>query len=188
MQYTTNLTAPLRNIFFTDSTWFKKLFLIIGGVFTLAIASQLVIPLQPVPITFQSATVILIAMAFGARYGSAVILSYLFCGAAGAPVFAGYSAGLMHFTGPTAGYLVGFVIAAYTAGLLAERGYGRTYLGALAVSLLAAAIIFVAGIPVLAMFVGWHNAISLGLMPFIITEPLKLLAVSAVIPRLWKSA
>lgn len=187
MHYTSSLASPLRNIFFTDATLLKKFLLIVGGVFTLAVASQLVIPLQPVPLTFQSATVILIAMAFGSRYGSAVVLSYLFCGAVGVPVFAGYSAGIVHFTGATAGYLLGFVIAAYAAGLLAERGVGRTFLGAFAVSLLAATIIFAAGIPVLAMFVGWKSAITLGLMPFIVTEPLKLLAVSAVIPRLWKT-
>jgi biotin transport system substrate-specific component len=90
------------------ATGFKML----GGVFLLAFASQLTIPLVPVPLTFQSSAVILIAMLFGARLGAYTVLAYLAAGFCGLPVFAEFSAGPMHFVGPTAGYLAGFVPAA----------------------------------------------------------------------------
>jgi biotin transporter BioY len=103
------------------------------------------------------------------------------------PVLAQFSAGPAVFAGPTAGYLFGFLIAGYVAGTFADKGYGRSHVSAFLVALLAAAIIFAAGVPVLSLFVGWDQAVKLGLLPFIVTEPIKLLAVSAVIPRLWRN-
>ena len=180
-------TAPLKNIFFAESSTVKKILLLLTGVVTLAIASQLTLPMQPVPLTFQSATVIFIGMAYGARNGSYVIAAYLFAGLCGLPVFAGLSFGPAPLTGPTAGYLIGFLPAAFISGYLAERGFGRQIITSFIASLIGAAIIFMCGLPILAAFTGWDNAITFGLMPFIISEPIKLAALSLVIPRLWKN-
>jgi biotin transport system substrate-specific component len=173
MQHTNALPAP---------------FLILAGVFALAFASQLSIPLQPVPLTFQSATVILIGMAYGERYGAYVVSLYLLAGFCGAPVLADYASGPAHFAGPTAGYLFGFLPAAWAGGWLARQGLGRNIVTAFIAALTGAAIIFAAGVTVLTGFIGFKEAITFGLMPFIISEPIKLLAVSAIIPRLWKKS
>lgn len=174
------------NLLFTQSSWLKKAIMVIFATLILAAASQLSIPLLPVPLTFQSATVILIAMAYGSRLGTTVIATYLCAGIYGMPVFADFSAGPMVFAGPTAGYLFGFLPAAFVAGALAERGFGRHFLSAFITAICAAAIIFACGVPVLARFIGWQHAIALGFTPFIWTELIKLAAVAFIIPRLWQ--
>lgn len=179
-------SIPAISNLFAKTNLIKRLTLILFAVVVLAIASQLSIPFTPIPLTFQSATVILIAMAYGSRHGSAVILAYLFAGLCGLPVFANLSFGPTALNGPTGGYLLGFLPAAFIAGALSEHGFGRHVFSAFLIALLSAAIIFACGVPVLAAFIGWQHAILLGLKPFIVTEIIKLLVVAAVIPRLWK--
>ena len=188
MQRTIPLSVPLLNVLFANRTALQKSFLILAGVFVLAFASQLSIPLQPVPLTFQSATVILIGMAYGARYGTYVVSLYLLAGFCGAPVLADFSSGPAHFAGPTAGYLFGFLGAAWVSGWLASLGFGRHIFSAFMAALIGAIIIFAAGVTVLASFMGIKSALTFGLMPFVISEPIKLFAVSAIIPRLWKQS
>lgn len=182
------LTNRLTNQFSaTDQSLLKQCLVILAGVVVLAIASQIAIPLQPVPLTFQSATVVLIGMAYGSRNGSLVILSYLIAGLCGLPVFAEFSAGPTPFMGPTVGYLIGFLPAAFVSGYLAERGFGRHLLTSFITALIGVSIIFFCGLSALSSFIGWNHAIQVGLMPFIASEPVKLLAVAFIIPRLWKN-
>src|SRR5262245_49962741 len=89
-----------------ENSFLNQALLVFAGVIVLAFASQLSIPLQPVPLTFQSATVVLIGMVYGARYGTYTIATYLIAGACGLPVFINYSATLSHFLSPTGGYLL----------------------------------------------------------------------------------
>lgn len=187
MNYLFSLHTPMQSIFLArGNSILKRALLTLAGVFLLAFASQLSIPLQPVPLTFQSATVILIGMAFGARQGAAVIAAYLAAGALGAPVFAGFSFGPATFAGPTGGYLIGFLPAAYISGYIAEKGWAKNVISSFAAALLGASVIFICGIAMLSTFVGLQTAIAVGLMPFAVTEIIKLAAVSLLIPRLWK--
>ena len=187
MNYFSSLDTPLQSIFWPkENTATKQVFTILAGVFLLALASQLSIPLQPVPLTFQSATVILIGIACGARLGCYVIVSYLIAGACGLPVFADFSAGIPYFFGPTGGYLIGFLPAAALSGTLAQKGFARSILGSFIAACLGVCIIFLLGVSVLSIFVGWHKAITFGIMPFILSEPLKLIAVALIAPRFWK--
>lgn len=182
------LTHRSTNLFSaTNQSLLKTSMLMLAGVIVLALASQLVIPLQPVPLTFQSATVVLIGMAYGSRNGSLVVLSYLIAGLCGIPVFANLSAGPAPFMGPTVGYLIGFLPAAFVSGYLAERGFGRHLLTSLMAALIGVGIIFFSGLSALSTFIGWDQAIQVGLLPFIASEPVKLLAVALIIPRLWKN-
>src|SRR5690242_18046214 len=91
----------------------KQIGLIILGVCFLAGASQLIIPLNPVPLTFQSAAVILLGMLYGSRLATLSVMTYLLAGGLGLPLFAGLSSGLHVFMGPTSGYLIGFIPAAW---------------------------------------------------------------------------
>lgn len=187
MNYPLSLSPSLQSIFSQkENSLFKQIVLILAGVIVLAAASQLSIPLIPVPLTFQSATVILIGMAYGARYGTYVIATYLIAGACGLPVFADFSFGIAPFFGPTGGYLIGFLPAAFISGYLAQKGWAKGVISSFIAACLGVSIIFLLGISVLSTFVGWEKAIDVGLMPFILSEFIKLLAASLMIPRFWK--
>lgn len=176
---------PLRSVFSSMSAM-REAGLVALGIALLALASQLVIPLQPVPLTFQSAVVVAIGMVYGMRLSLFTIMGYLFVGSLGLPVFSGLSSGVGTFFGPTAGYLVGFIPATLLAGFLAERGWAKNIFSAFFAACFSASVIFLSGVTVLAHIIGLHQAIMLGLMPFIFTEPLKLIAVALVTPRCWK--
>ena len=94
------------------------LFALIGTIL-LAISSKIKIPFYPVPMTMQTFVVLLIGIAFGWKLAVATISLYLFEGIIGIPVFSGTpekGIGLIYFTGPTMGYLIGFIVAGYIAG------------------------------------------------------------------------
>jgi biotin transport system substrate-specific component len=166
----------------------KSALLVLIGMAVLAISSQLSIPLKPVPLTFQSATVILIALLYGARLASATIFTYLVAGAAGLPVFANMNSGIsILLYDPTSGYLLGFFFAALLTGYLAQNGWGRHFLSAFAAALLGAVVIFALGLIVLAHYTGWSQAFTLGCKPFLLTETIKLLVIAIIAPRCWKS-
>jgi biotin transporter BioY len=187
MFYRLMFSQPLRSVVWpTQNKVIKEIGLVILGIGLLAAASQWVIPLKPVPLTFQSATVILLGMLYGSRLATISVIGYLIAGGLGLPLFADLSSGFGVFTGVTAGYLLGFIPAAWFAGFLTERGFARSIYAAFFSSCLSASIIFGLGLIVLAQFVGWNHAFSVGLAPFIFTEPLKLLAISLIIPHCWK--
>lgn len=164
----------------------RESLLIFCGIALIALSAQFVIPLQPVPLTFQSATVVLLAMVYGARLGSLTLIGYLAAGTLGLPVFAGMASGISPLMGPTAGYLVGFVAAAFLGGFLAQRGWAKNIFSAFLAACLSASLIFFFGLVVLSHFIGWKSAFAVGLAPFMLTEPLKLLAVALVVPSFWR--
>lgn len=187
MYHSTNLQTPLQSIFWPKKhTLFKEFLLIAGAALLLAIVAQISVPFQPVPLTFESSTVILIGMAYGARRGSYAILLYLCAGFCGLPVFANFSAGVAALHGPTIGYLLGFLPAAFLSGLLAEKGWGKHFLSSLLAALLGVSVIFLFGLTMLSLLMGWQQAILVGLMPFIVSETVKTIAVAGMIPRCWK--
>lgn len=182
-----NLNSARRYAFgSTEQSWLKQSLLILAGVIVLALASQISIPLLPVPITFQSTTVVLLGMLYGARGGLCVVAVYLLAGILGLPVFADFSSGLLLFSGPTAGYLIGFLLAAFLSGYLAEQGWTKSRWKCLAAASMATAVIFLFGLTALSFSIGLHQALMFGLMPFLFTEPCKLLALSLLLPMTWK--
>lgn len=169
-----------------EKTFTKHIFLVLLATIILSLASQISIPLQPVPLTFQSVTVVLLGMALGARLGGAAVILYLLAGACGLPVFANFNAGLAVFTDPTAGYLMAFLPAVIVSGYLAQHGYAKSFFMSLSTALISTAIIFIGGISYLTHLVGFHKAIVFGLTPFIVSEPIKLIALSLIAPKFWK--
>jgi biotin transport system substrate-specific component len=75
----------------------------------------------PVPITLQTFGVLLSGAVLGARRGFLAVLLYVAAGAAGLPIFSGGASGLAVLQGPSAGYLIGFPLAAGLCGLIVER-------------------------------------------------------------------
>ncbi|NOX36374.1 MAG: biotin transporter BioY [Calditrichaeota bacterium] len=165
-----------------------NLALVIGGSLFIALMSQLAIrlPFTPVPVTGQTFAVLLIGMLYGSRMGAATVLAYLTEGLMGLPVFANGAAGLAYALGPTGGYLIGFVPAAYIAGFLAEKGWHRRIDTTLLALVIADVFIFLFGVAYLATFSGVESAIHLGLLPFIPGNLLKIALVAFLLPTGWK--
>ena len=102
-----------------QSKLLKYVFLALIGSIALAISSKIRIPFYPVPMTMQTLVVLMIGIGFGWKLGLATISLYLFEGVIGLPVFSGTpekGLGLIYFTGPTMGYLLGFLVAVYISG------------------------------------------------------------------------
>jgi len=161
---------------------------IAGGSLFIALSAQVAIPLpfSPVPITGQTLAVLLTGALLGSRRGSLCLLAYLAEGISGLPVFAGGMAGPARLVGPTGGYLVGFIAAAFLTGLLAERGWDRRVRTTLLAMLLGNAAIYAFGLPWLARFVGGERVLALGLLPFIPGDFLKLILATMFLPSGWK--
>ncbi len=185
-----SLKKPLSNIFLwkkLDSyNAFLQIWLTICASLLIAIASQLQIPLEPVPVTLQNLAVLLVGMTLGWRLGGLSLLLYLVEGAIGAPFFAKHL-GIIEFFSPSAGYLLGFLPATMISGYLVEKGWGRNMVTTLLAALAGMVTIYGLGVPVLASFVGIKHAIQLGVLPFIPGEIFKLAILALVIPAFWHS-
>lgn len=167
-------------------------------VLTIAAAQvSIALPFTPVPFTFQPMVVLVGAALLGARLGAASQIAYLALGIAGLPVFAAsplLPQGVARLMGPTGGYLMAYPIAAFAAGRLAERGFDRRYLTAVAAMLCGLALVFTGGVAWLALAPGlgrsgqwgWSAALAAGFYPFIFADCAKILVAAAVMPALWR--
>jgi len=153
----------------------------------LAAQLELRLPFTPVPITGQTAAVLLAGALLGRRWGTLAVAFYLAEGCLGFPFFAGGAAGAWHLAGPTGGYLVGFLAGAWVTGTLAERGWGRGFASAAAMLALGSAAVFACGALRLAAFVPRGQVLALGVLPFLAGDALKTLLGAAALPALWKS-
>lgn len=149
--------------------------LIALGTALLTLSAKINLPLPYVPMTLQTLAVLMIGAAYGWRLGGATVMAYLAEGAMGLPVFAGPVGGLAPFVGPTAGYLVGFALAAVVTGVLSERGWDRS-IPMLFVAMGAGHIIILgSGLAWLAfgMKLGLEKAWLVGIAPFIAASLIK---------------
>jgi biotin transport system substrate-specific component len=145
------------------------------------------LPFTPVPITGQTFGVLVLGALLGSRYGTAVVTAYVLQGLVGLPVFAGWKGGIAVVFGPTGGYIVGFIFAAFIVGWLLERGWSRRLDLTLAALLIGNATIYAFGLPWLALFVGWNQVLQAGLIPFLPGDLLKLLMAASVVKALCRS-
>ncbi len=172
--------------------WLKRAVLVIAGVFALATAAKIAVPVwpSPVPITLGTFAVLTIGAAYGPRLGLATILAYMALGALGWDVFAGSSAevnGLSYMAGSTGGYLLGYVLATLALGFAARHGLDRSVGGMALAMLVGTALIYIPGVLWLGVLYGWNEPIlAWGLTPFLIGDALKLALAALVVPALWK--
>jgi biotin transport system substrate-specific component len=177
MAHTTALPATLQRATLTRS---QLLPVAIGTLF-LAAGSWIAVPMLPIDVNMQTYAVIVVGALFGARMGTITVLAWFAEALLGLPVLSHGAAGLHHFFGPSAGYLVSFpVIAAFT-GWLADRKLDTGILPLLASMLTANAINLALGVLWLATLIGTHNAILGGFMPFWIGGLLKAALATATI-------
>jgi biotin transport system substrate-specific component len=163
--------------------------LALGGTVLLWLSAKIQIPLYPVPVTMQTLVVLVLGIAYGWRLGAATMVLYLLEGAIGLPVFAGgwsEGGGLHLLYGPTAGYLVGFVVAAGVCGWLAEQGWDRSLLSAAAAMVIGNLIIYALGLAWLASQIGAADAVKYGLLPFLLGDALKIALGALALPAAWR--
>ncbi|MCX7918117.1 MAG: biotin transporter BioY [bacterium] len=150
---------------------------IITGIVVTALGAFVRIPLPftPVPLTLQTFFVIFLGAALGRKYAAVTQFGYVLLGASGLPIFAGASFGLMHLSGPTGGYLIGFIAAAYLVGKLIPNTKPASYFQILRAMILGSLLILLFGTFQLAfiMHLDWKHAVVAGFLPFIPGDMLK---------------
>lgn len=174
----------------TADGWTRDVTLVAAGSLLIAAAAQLKVflPFTPVPVTGQTFAVLLLAALYGARRGAATAMTYVALGLMGLPVFSAAPPGPAALVSPTAGYLAGFVAAAWVTGSLSEKGWGRRPWTAAMAMAIGSAVIFACGLLWLGRFTGWSNVLQTGLFPFIAGDLLKIGLATLVLPTGWKMA
>ena len=162
--------------------------LVLAGSLLLAAGAQVAfyLPGTPVPITGQTLAVLLAGVLLGPVRGPAAGVTYLLQGAAGLPVFAAGNAGGAYILGPTGGYLLAFVPAAWVVGLLSRRGWDRHAWSLATAMLLGSLVIYAGGMLWLVCCFGAANALAMGVGPFIIGDLVKIAASAMLLPGGWK--
>ena len=170
---------------FGQSKILKNLFIVLVGTILLAISSKVKIPFYPVPMTMQTFIVLIIGIGFGWKIGVATITLYLFEGAICLPVFAGTpekGIGLVYLTGPTMGYLLGFLITVFFAG---KFNYNNNLINNFIKLTFATSFIYILGMIWLGSLIGWDKPIfKLGAQPFLLAELLKVLLATFFISKI----
>lgn len=186
------------SLLFKQKNIFFEAFLVVLSVAILGVLANIQIPLWPVPITMQTFGIFLIAFFFGSWRAAITLLTYIVAGVVGFGVFAGHSSGLSVFysikegalaLGPSAGYIIGFVFAAFAVGLLIEKGYGRNWKSILLVLLVGEVIIYAFGLPWLWMALpqlSFWQVLMAGLIPFLVGDTIKAIAAMSLFPYMWK--
>ena len=173
-----------------------KIFLLVFfGSILLTISAKVKIPFYPVPMTMQTFVVLFLGLAFGYKVGLATVTLYLLEGILGLPVFSNSpekGVGLIYFTGPTMGYLIGFLVAVYFAGTKPDwfnwnKKKSFDVLGVFTRLVVAVSFIYILGLLWLGYLIGWDKPIfKLGAQPFLLAELFKLFLLTALYPWIKK--
>jgi len=165
----------------------KSLIAIILGSIALTISAKIKIPFYPVPMTMQTFVVLFLGVSLGYKIGLASIGLYLLEGIMGLPVFSNSpekGIGLIYFTGPTMGYLIGFLVASYLASRINSKD---NFLIVLTKLIIATSVIYILGLLWLGTLIGWDKPIfDLGAKPFLLAEIFKILLLTLITKKIIK--
>ena len=165
----------------------KNLFLAILGTILLAVSAKIKIPFWPVPMTMQTFVVLLIGVVYGWKLGLFTVSLYLLEGIAGMPVFAGTpekGLGLIYFTGPTMGYLIGFLVTVCLTGYFT---FSNNFFNNFIKLVFSVSFIYFLGLIWLGSLIGWDKPVfKLGAQPFLLAELFKVLLLTVLIPKISK--
>jgi len=171
----------------TQTQLIKLLLIVFFGSLILAISAKIKIPFYPVPMTMQTFVVLFLGISFGYKIGLATISLYLLEGIFGLPVFSNSperGVGLAYFTGPTMGYLIGFLTACFLASFIKIED---NYLKIFVKLILSVSTIYILGILWLGTLVGWDKPIiELGVLPFILAEFFKIALLTLLAKKILK--
>lgn len=186
-----------------SQVWLKRVVLLVAGVIALWVSAKVQIATVPVPVTLQMLVIMVIGAAYGPYLALSTVAAYVALGVQGLPVFAGTpekGIGLAYVFGPTGGYILGFMIAAFAVGLLARAGWDRSPISmalAMGVGILC---VYVPGVVWLSsgfgllgggaegafMGYGWENWYAYGVKTFIWVDALKLVVAIVAFPVIWR--
>ena len=163
----------------------RSLVIIILGSMALIISAKIKIPFYPVPMTMQTFVVLFLGICLGYKVALATVGLYLLEGILGLPVFSNSperGIGLTYFTGPTMGYLIGFLFACFFASFIKKND---NYLIIFLKLILSVSAIYILGILWLGTLIGWDKPIfELGVMPFLIAEIFKITLLTVVAKKI----
>ena len=165
----------------------KSLLAIILGSIALTISAKIKIPFYPVPMTMQTFVVLFLGVSLGYKIGLASVGLYLLEGIVGLPVFSNSpekGVGLIYFTGPTMGYLIGFLTASYLA---SKINNSDNFILVLTKLIVATTTIYILGLLWLGTPIGWDKPIfALGAKPFILAETFKIVLLALITKKIIK--
>jgi len=168
-------------------TALAQIALVSSGAVFVGIAAQVAIPLPftPVPLTLQTFAVLLVGAALGSLRGVASMALYALMGVVGVPWFSEGSSG---FSTASFGYILGFILAAFIVGRLAERGASTTSIQSAALMVIGNLAIYAVGVTWLKFAIdsSWATALSLGVVPFLIGDAIKIALAAGLLPLSWK--
>jgi len=171
----------------TQTQIIKSLLVIFIGSVILAISAKIKIPFYPVPMTMQTFVVLFLGLSFGYKIGLATIGVYLIEGILGLPVFSNSpekGIGIVYFTGPTMGYLIGFLSACFLASFVKKED---NYLIIFSKLILSVSTIYIFGLIWLGTLIGWDKPIiELGVIPFLSAEIFKILLLTILSKKIIK--
>ena len=166
---------------------FKYFVVIFIGTIALTVSAKLKIPFYPVPMTMQTFVVLFLGISFGYKIGVATVAVYLLEGIIGIPVFSNSpekGVGLVYFTGPTMGYLIGFLFATFLAGYLNLK---KNIFLIFIKLIFSVSTIYILGVFWLGSLIGWEKPIiQLGVMPFLFAELLKICLLTLLTKKILK--
>ena len=165
----------------------KSLLAVVLGSIALTISAKIKIPFYPVPMTMQTFVVLFLGISLGYKIGLASVALYLFEGIMGLPVFSNSpekGVGLVYFTGPTMGYLIGFLAASFLASKISIKD---NFLLVLIKLIIATSTIYILGLFWLGTLIGWEKPIfSLGAKPFLLAEAFKIILLALITKKIIK--
>ena len=163
----------------------KSILVVLVGSILLTISAKIKIPFYPVPMTMQTFVVLFLGISFGYKIGIATVGLYLIEGIFGLPVFSNSpekGVGIVYFTGPTMGYLIGFLLATFLAGYLDLKTNIVSIFLKLIVSV---SVIYILGLIWLGILIGWDKPIfQLGAAPFLLAELFKILILTLLAKKI----
>ena len=165
----------------------RNVFIALMGTVLLAISSKIKIPFYPVPMTMHTFMVLFLGIALGWKLGVATVMLYLFEGIIGLPVFSGTpekGLGIVYFTGPTMGYLIGFIFTVYFAG---SFNFSKNLFIKFLQLSFSTSFIYIIGVLWLGTLIGWEKPLfQLGVQPFLLAELFKILIVLVSLEKIKK--
>ena len=167
--------------------YIKYFLIVVLGTILLTVSAKIKIPFYPVPMTMQTFVVLLVGMTFGYKIGLSIVLLYLLEGIIGLPVFSNSpekGVGLLYFTGPTMGYLIGFILATFLSGYL---NLNTNYFYVFFKLIFSVSVIYLFGVLWLGYLIGWDKPIlEIGVMPFLLAELFKILILTLLSKKIYK--
>ncbi len=165
----------------------KQTIYVLIGSLLLTISAKIKIPFYPVPMTMQTFVVLLLGISLGPKFGTMSVILYLAEGILGIPVFSNSpetGSGIIYFTGPTMGYLIGFIFASFLA---AKINYKSNILIIFLKLILFVSVIYILGMAWLGFLLGWDKPIfDIGAKPFLLAEVTKILLLTVITKQLVK--